>query len=109
MTKEQFKQRLSQIKKDYQTLETKLNKVLDNLSILYDDLSGVYQSWLSDLLDNHLITLFLAVNPKAKVSKIKDDVDYYRWEEDFGGEVEVNGTKYNLQNDDELYEYILSL
>ncbi len=109
MTFDIFSKRLKIIKHDYNEQETKMNTVLDSLKILYDDLTGVHQDWLSRIIDNHLATLFMCVNPKLTEEQALKEVDYYVWENDFDGEVTSDGKTYHLDNDKELYEYILSL
>ena len=109
MTFNDFEKRLKIIKSDYKELETKMNKVLESLTILYDDINGVYQSWLSKIIDNHLATLFMQVNPDITEEKAQNEVEYYVWEKDFGGEVEYISQSYDLSNDKQLYEYLTDL
>lgn len=110
MTFDNFEKRLKIIKSDYSEINEKINKKLINdLSIIVEDIQGVSASWLTRIVDNHLVTLFMQVNPELSEEKAKEEVDYYVWEEDFGGEVELFGENFDLSDDKQLYEYLLKI
>ena len=70
------------------------------------DASGVRSDLLADLLWEHLFTLFGAVK-EAPYSKIKDFVDYYLYDQNYGGEVTYLGQVFHLDDDKELYTYLV--
>lgn len=110
MTFDNFEKRLKIIKSDYSEINEKINKKLINdLSIIVEDIQGVSAAWLTRIVDNHLVTLFMQVNPKLTEEQAKEEVDYYVWEEDFGGEVELLGENFDLSDDKQLYEYLLKI
>lgn len=110
MTFDNFEKRLKIIKSDYSEIDEKINKKLINdLSIIVEDIQGVSASWLTRIVDNHLVTLFMQVNPKLTEEQAKEEVDYYVWEDDFRGEVELFGENFDLSDDKQLYEYLLKI
>lgn len=107
LDREKFLKQLQIVRDDYNFLSKKLNKkLLDDLAVLFDDLSGVLSTRITKVVDNHLATLFMAVNPLITDKDAYDLVDFYVWEYDFGGEVSIGDKKYNIVDDNQLYDFI---
>lgn len=107
LDRETFLKQLQIVRDDYNFLIKKLNrKLLDDLSVLFDDLSGVLSTRIVKLVTNHLATLFMAVNPLITDKDVYDAIDIYVWEYDFGGEFSIGDKKYDLADDDQLYDFI---
>lgn len=70
------------------------------------DAGGVRSDLLADLLWEHLFTLFSAVK-EAPYQRIKDIVDYYLYDQNYGGESIYLGQIYHFDNDKELYDYLV--
>lgn len=64
MTKETFIARLKKIKEQYEGLNKKHDLMVEQNPFVEDG-SGVMPKWLTDLIFEHVITLFAAVNEKA--------------------------------------------
>lgn len=105
-----FEKRLNLIKRDYNEIADKIGwKLLDSLSVIIEDINGVTPTWLTRIVDNHLITLFMQVNPAFTEKQAETAAVRYVWEEDFGGLVAVGGVSYDLSDDRQLYSYLNSL
>ena len=64
MTKETFIARLKKIKEQYEELNKKHDLMVEQNPFVEDG-SGVMPKWLTDLIFEHVVTLFAAVNEKA--------------------------------------------
>lgn len=105
MTFDNFKSRLDVIKHDYKTIQQKAKEYKNPF---FTDLYGVPADWLEDFILHHLFTLFKAVNPEIPDDKAVDVIDYYVFEQNFGGEISFDGKDYDLSVDEKLYEYLLA-
>ena len=105
MTFQLFKERLDIIR----DLDTKTDDAVEKFNSnnpFIADASGVRSDLLADLLWEHLFTLFGAVK-EAPYSKIKDFVDYYLYDQNYGGEVTYLCQVFHLDDDKELYDYLV--
>lgn len=100
-----FQNRLQIIKDLRKTLEVNFEKFLNNPFV--QDCGGIPAEWLDIMISEHLTTLFMSVNDKSTLD-FKDLVDYYLWEQGFGGVIGDNDMEYHLDNDRELYTYLLT-
>lgn len=117
---EDFKRGLSVVKNDYQLLEKKCKLFLDGVSSFIDDANGVVAPWLYDIVKNEMKNLVYATAPEKLLGKgsdwkdvddkVNDFIDYYMFEADFGGDIswtdEDGGHRYDLSDDEQLFEYI---
>ena len=105
MTFQLFKKRLDAIRDlDVKTDDT-VEKFNSNNPFIADA-RGVRSDFLADLLWEHLFTLFSAVK-EAPYNKIKDFIDYYLYDQNYGGEVTYLGQVFHLDDDKELYDYLV--
>lgn len=105
MTFQLFKERLDIIR----DLDIKTDDAVEKFNSnnpFIADASGVRSDLLADLLWEHLFTLFGAVK-EAPYSKIKDFVDYYLYDQNYGGEVTYLDQVFHLDDDKELYDYLV--
>ena len=105
MTFQLFKKRLDIIR----DLDVKTDDAVEKFNSnnpFIADAGGVRSDFLADLLWEHLFTLFGAVK-EAPYSKIKDFVDYYLYDQNYGGEVTYLGRVFHLNDDKELYDYLV--
>lgn len=113
MTLKQFEERIGILKQDFKTIENKNTEFLKGLSIYVDDATGVPTSWLYDIINNEFTNLVYAINENAVAEKVKDLIDYYIYEMNFGGEISWEDKKdkytFDLSNNKSLYEYIKTL
>lgn len=105
MTFDNFKSRLDVIRQDYETVQQKAKEYRNPF---FTDLYGVPADWLDNLILHHMFTLFKAVNPKIPDDKAVNEIDYYVFEQNFGGEVSFDGRTYDLTVDKDLYGYLLA-
>lgn len=109
MTFEMFGKRLEAVKKDFNEIESSTRDFISGLEIFVADVCGVPQSWLLDIVQNELHNLIIAVNPElaGKDDIIEDFINYYMFELDsFQGNIEVDGKKFDLSDDKDVYDYI---
>lgn len=150
ISKELFCERLLAIQAADKKLHEAIEAVFEKNPFLDSRESSAFPAeWVYNITEDHLKTLFIAVNDKIAASKvikdwdkaIKDyeekveelrkagidafskgvyrpdetdcertvlqaEVDYYYAESGFGGEVEMDGRKFNLNNPEHLYEYL---
>lgn len=64
MTKETFIARLKRVKEQYEELNKKHDLMVEQNPFVEDG-SGVMPKWLTDLIFEHVVTLFAAINEKA--------------------------------------------
>lgn len=105
MTFQLFKKRLNVIR----DLDIKTDDAVEKFNSnnpFIADASGVRSDFLADLLWEHLFTLFSAVK-EAPYNKIKDFIDYYLYDQNYGGEVTYLGQVFHLDDDKELYDYLV--
>lgn len=105
MTFQLFKKRLNVIR----DLDVKTDDAVEKFNSnnpFIADAGGVRSDLLADLLWEHLFTLFGAVK-EAPYSKIKDFVDYYLYDQNYGGEVTYLDQVFHLDDDKELYDYLV--
>ena len=105
MTFQLFQERLDIIRDLDIKIDDAVEKFNQNNTFI-TDAGGVRSDLLADLLWEHLFTLFGAVK-EAPYSKIKDFVDYYLYDQNYGGEVTYLGQVFHLDNDKELYGYLV--
>lgn len=105
MTFQLFQERLDIIRDLDIKIDDAVEKFNQNNTFI-TDAGGVRSDLLADLLWEHLFTLFGAVK-EAPYSKIKDFVDYYLYDQNYGGEVTYLGQVFHLDNDKELYDYLV--
>jgi hypothetical protein len=105
MTFNTFKERLDIIR----NLDIKTDDAVEKFNSnnpFITDAGGVRSDLLADLLWEHLFTLFSAVK-EAPYNKIKDFVDYYLYDQNYGGEVTYLDQVFHLDDDKELYDYLV--
>lgn len=105
MTFQLFKKRLNVIR----DLDVKTDDAVEKFNSnnpFIADAGGVRSNFLADLLWEHLFTLFSAVK-EAPYNKIKDFIDYYLYDQNYGGEVTYLGQVFHLDDDKELYDYLV--
>lgn len=78
-----------------------------------DDSNGITSHRLAKIIQLQVETLFIAVLGNRfdsrnvnQVNALQDLIDYYLWEQDFGGKVTIGYLEYDLENDADLYNYI---
>jgi len=101
----QVEARLKKIKKGIETIDKMVEKMMAENPFISDGY-GVPALWICKLVEEHFITLCLAINPTLSQKEIDDFVGYYIWEGDFGGTIEVNGRSYDLTKTSEFVAYI---
>lgn len=102
-----FKKRLTKI----QQLDSQLDEMIDkklNSDPFIEDGGGVRSPFLSDLIIEHLITLFYGVinNQKFSYNNMKNFVEYYLLDNNYGGEATFGSKRYLLDDYVELYNYV---
>lgn len=105
MTFNIFKERLNIIR----DLDIKTDDAVEKFNSnnpFITDAGGVRSDLLTDLLWEHLFTLFSAVK-EAPYKRIKDFVDYYLYDQNYGGEDTYLGQIYHFDDDKELYDYLV--
>lgn len=105
MTFNTFKERLDTIRRLDIQLDDAVEKFNNNNPFMADA-SGVRSELLSTLIWEHLFTLFSAVK-EAPYQKIRDFVDYYLYDQNYGGENTYLGQIYHFDDDKELYDYLV--
>ena len=99
-----FQNQLELVKNDYNLIDESVNKFLENNPFICDS-DGVANDWLLNIIVHSLGNLFYAVNPDIPKTEMENLIDYYVWENNFGGTIE----KFDLKNSADLYQYIKSL
>lgn len=99
-----FQNQLELVKNDYNLIDESVNKFLENNPFICDS-DGVANDWLVNIIVHSLENLFYAVNPNITKTEMENLIDYYVWENNFGGAV----GKIELNNSKELYQYLKDL
>jgi hypothetical protein len=97
-----FNKRINLIKKDYGLIDDSVTKMIDNNPFICDG-GGVANDWLLNIVNHSLENLIYAVAPSLKEKAIQDIIDYYVWENNFGGEVDGK----DLSDNRTFYNYII--
>lgn len=102
MNREHFIERLQKIKEQHDTLNKYHDQLIEQNPFVEDG-SGVMPNWLTDIILEHVITLFASVNEialnKTKLDEIRENHPGKSLEEiaeEFGGS--VNSLKKNYEN-----------
>lgn len=120
MKLEDFKRMLCNVKEDFNKVEGNCKNFIQGLSSFIDDADGIAASWLYDIVKNEMKNLVYATAPEKLLGKgsdwkdvddkVNDFIDYYMFEADFGGDIswtdEDGGHRYDLSDDEQLFEYI---
>ena len=75
--------------------------MIDNNPFICDG-GGVANDWLLNIVNHSLENLIYAVNPEASFKFIQNTIDYYVWENNFGGIIDGK----DLSDDRLLYDYL---
>lgn len=103
-----FMSRLQKIIAYDNTLDDTIDSYIENNPLLCDA-AGVRAPFLSHEIIEHLTTLFLAVNPSISEETMFDFVEYYVYENNYGGTMRIGDIAYHLDYERELYDYIRSM
>ena len=103
----QVEARLKKIQKGFEMIERMTDKMVAENPFVTDG-CGVPAAWLCNLIEEHFVTLCLAINPSLSSKEIDDFMNYYIWESNFGGVIESNGKDYDLSKTSEFVAYIQS-
>lgn len=98
---EVFKARLELVQKDFDLIDENVEKMVDGNPFVCDG-RGVPSDWLINVVSHSFENLFLAVNPNLEIKEIQDLIDYYVWENNFGGKID----DYDLSKPSCLYDYV---
>ena len=99
-----FQKQLDLVKKDYNLIDESVNRFLENNPFICDG-GGVANDWLLNIIVHSLENLFYAVNSNISKTEMENLIDYYVWENNFGGAV----GEIELSNSEELYQYLKEL
>ncbi len=104
-----FTERLETIKKLDKKLDALVKSFNENNPFL-DDACGVRSSALSDLIYEHVYTLFVTIikeGPRDFIEKgLRDFIEYYLYDHNYGGTIIVDSIEYNLEDYSQLYNYL---
>lgn len=103
-----FMSRLQKIIAYDNTLDDTIDSYIEHNPLLCDA-AGVRAPFLSHEIIEHLTTLFLAVNPSISEKTMFDFVEYYVYENNYGGTMRIGDVVYHLDYEKELYDYIRSM
>ena len=104
MTFNIFKERLDTIRRLDIQLDDAVEK-FNNTNPFMADASGVRSELLSDLIWEHLFTLFAAVR-EDRLSRLREFVDFYFYHQNYGGLIQVNGEDFHLDDDEQLFNFL---
>lgn len=99
-----FKKQLELVKRDYNLIDESVDKFLESNPFICDG-GGVANDWLLNIIVHSLENLFYAVNPNISKTEMENLIDYYVWENNFGGAI----GKIELCHSEELYQYLKEL
>lgn len=110
---ETFKKRIYVLKWHYKDIEEKFDKALSGFRAIIDDVYGVPASWIYDILKAEFFNICLAVKEEIADLNLEDLFDFYILENRFNGmfewEEDKKKFKYDLSDDEQLYNYIKTL
>lgn len=119
ISKETFCERIEIVKTADKKLKDAIETTFEKNPFLDSKESSTFPAeWIYNITEEHLKTLFLAVNDKLDTVKVAEDqdktlldaeVDYYYGEWNFAGQVEQNNKEYFLEKPEDLYEYLKTL
>ena len=107
-----FEKMLEKIKMSLESLQTSVNSYIQNNPFIEDSKGIVHQNLLNLIQDQFNILVIAALgnqydaSNKKHVYAVQDFVEYFLWEEDFGGEITVDDKVFKLSNTEQLYMYI---
>lgn len=96
-----FKKQIELIKTDFKLIDESVTKMIDNNPFICDG-GGVANDWLLNIIVHSLENLFYAVNPNISKPEMENLIDYYVWENNFGGIIDEK----DLSDDRLLYDYL---
>lgn len=112
MTLDFFKNRILTIQKHLIKIREASDAFLKILEDTYiTDAGGVTSSWQYKLIEDEFVNLCAAVKPNIewndqKIEIAKNFFEYWVYEFNFGGEIEVEGKPYDLSDLEQVYNYI---
>lgn len=104
MTFNTFKERLDTIRRLDIQLDDAIEKSNDNNPFM-TGVSGTRSELLSDLICEHLFTLFAAVR-EDRLARLGEFIDFYFCHQNYGGLIQVNGEDFYLDDDEQLFNYL---
>lgn len=104
MTFNTFKERLNTIRRLDIQLDDAVEKVNNNYPFMVAT-SVTRSELLSDLIWEHLFTLFAAVR-EDRLARLGEFVDFYFYHQNYGGLIQVNGEDFYLDDDEQLFNYL---
>lgn len=102
--------------------KTFFNSVIDKIKDLSERLDVAFtkyingQKWMSDAAGIPNVSLCKMIELPLNIifrsftdwneQKIAEEIDYYMWDNNFGGEIKIEDLKYDLSDSSQLYEYL---